>query len=316
MEKLLKRLEEKRKSSYQIELANKIRGGRAVGNEYVVTQRPIGKTMILARFDSRKEAERWIKEKEKSRVDEMVERKVKMSGLMWLSLANTRRGTISYTVDIGPYIYTLRELDPVEGIWGIQVRGNLGKDGVLLKKRFGWTKRDSAADALRGIMSGEDSPVYDAAKYVASGQASKDVKAERYTTAHKSMWEGIEEGMGSASVSDQAGRGEVASWKRRTDVAAKDVEEKIGAVLRNDLDNFKKVSVALDRKESDKGSNMYMVKANGKVIGWIGFSFPDSGHGDWTFHSKDGSAFFDRFSDRYGAIKRAAQRVAKIRGRM
>ena len=257
-----------------------------------------------------------LEEKKKTRIDEMVERRVRMSGLTWLSLADTRRGTISYTVDIGPYIYTLRELDPAEGIWGIQVRGNLGKDGVLLKKRFGWTKRDNAADAPRGIMSGEDAPVYDAARYVVSGQAAKDVKAERYTKAHKSMWEGIEEGMGSASVSDQAGRGEVASWKRRADAAAKDVGEKIDAVLRHDLDNFKKASVVLDRKESDRGTNMYAVKTNGKLIGWIGFSFPDYGHSDWTFHSKDGSAFFDRFSDRYGAIKRAAQRVAKIRGRM
>jgi hypothetical protein len=45
---------------YQIELANKVRRGRAVGNEYVVTRRPEGMTTILARFDSHEEAQAWI----------------------------------------------------------------------------------------------------------------------------------------------------------------------------------------------------------------------------------------------------------------
>ncbi len=45
---------------YAIEIANKIVRGKAVGTEYVVTQRPIGKPTILARFDTRGEAERWI----------------------------------------------------------------------------------------------------------------------------------------------------------------------------------------------------------------------------------------------------------------
>jgi hypothetical protein len=46
--------------NYQIELANRIVNGRAVGNLYVVTQRPIGKTTILASFNSREQAEAWI----------------------------------------------------------------------------------------------------------------------------------------------------------------------------------------------------------------------------------------------------------------
>lgn len=46
----------------QIELANKIRNGRAVGNEYVVTRRDEtpSKSGILARFNTREEAAAWI----------------------------------------------------------------------------------------------------------------------------------------------------------------------------------------------------------------------------------------------------------------
>ena len=46
-------------AEYQIELANQIRGGRAVGNQYVVTRRPSGRTSILYRAGTRDEAERW-----------------------------------------------------------------------------------------------------------------------------------------------------------------------------------------------------------------------------------------------------------------
>lgn len=50
--------------SYQIEIANRIgRLGTAVGTDYVVTQRPIGKTSILARFGNRIAAEAWIAER-------------------------------------------------------------------------------------------------------------------------------------------------------------------------------------------------------------------------------------------------------------
>jgi hypothetical protein len=45
---------------FQTELANKIQGGRAVGNLHVVTQRPIGRTGILASFDSPEEAREFI----------------------------------------------------------------------------------------------------------------------------------------------------------------------------------------------------------------------------------------------------------------
>jgi hypothetical protein len=48
---------------YQIELANKIRNGRSVGNLYVVTRRPIGKTAILASFGTREEAQAWVDSK-------------------------------------------------------------------------------------------------------------------------------------------------------------------------------------------------------------------------------------------------------------
>ena len=48
------------------ELANKIYKGRAVGNEWVVTQRPIGRTGTLARFDTREEAAAWIAERGES----------------------------------------------------------------------------------------------------------------------------------------------------------------------------------------------------------------------------------------------------------
>jgi hypothetical protein len=46
--------------SYQIEIANRIFSGRAVGTDYVVTQRPICRTGILARFRTREEAQAWI----------------------------------------------------------------------------------------------------------------------------------------------------------------------------------------------------------------------------------------------------------------
>ncbi len=46
--------------TYQLELANKIRNGRAAGNLYVVTRRPIGRTGIVAQFNTREEAEAWI----------------------------------------------------------------------------------------------------------------------------------------------------------------------------------------------------------------------------------------------------------------
>lgn len=48
-----------------------------------------------------------------NRLEEMVERKVKMGGITFLSLADPRHGTISYTADMGKYIYTLRELDTI-----------------------------------------------------------------------------------------------------------------------------------------------------------------------------------------------------------
>lgn len=44
---------------YQIELANKIVGGRCVGNQWVVTRRPMHNTTIVARFETREEAETW-----------------------------------------------------------------------------------------------------------------------------------------------------------------------------------------------------------------------------------------------------------------
>jgi hypothetical protein len=47
-------------ATYQIEIANKIRNGRAVGTDYVVTRRPDGFTSILARFNTRDEAAAWI----------------------------------------------------------------------------------------------------------------------------------------------------------------------------------------------------------------------------------------------------------------
>lgn len=45
---------------YKIELANKIRNGRAVGNLYVVTRRPEGLSCILSKHDTREAAEQWI----------------------------------------------------------------------------------------------------------------------------------------------------------------------------------------------------------------------------------------------------------------
>ena len=47
-------------ANYQIEIANRIRNGRAVGTDYVVTRRPDGLCTILARFATRDEAAAWI----------------------------------------------------------------------------------------------------------------------------------------------------------------------------------------------------------------------------------------------------------------
>lgn len=128
--------------------------------------------------------------------------------------------------------------------------------------------------------------------------------------------EGLSEGMGSSSVMDPASTMEVNAWKKRADKGAKDAADKVEATLMHDMDGVKRVRLSLDKKESEATERLYSVKVDGRAIGWVQFSFPNSGHSDWTFHSKDGSAMFDRFSDRYGAIKRAAQRFAKIRGRM
>jgi len=46
--------------TYTIEIANKVRNGRAVGTEYVVTQRPISLTGARAKFDTREQAAEWI----------------------------------------------------------------------------------------------------------------------------------------------------------------------------------------------------------------------------------------------------------------
>ncbi len=45
---------------YQIELANRVRRGRVVGNDYVVTRRPERITSILVRCPTRFEAAKWI----------------------------------------------------------------------------------------------------------------------------------------------------------------------------------------------------------------------------------------------------------------
>lgn len=54
-------------ATYQIEIANRIgmSNGRAttVGTDFVVTQRPIRKTTILATFRTRAEAVAWIEAK-------------------------------------------------------------------------------------------------------------------------------------------------------------------------------------------------------------------------------------------------------------
>lgn len=50
-------------SGYVIELANKIRGGRSVGNVYVVTRRGVGMSGILSRHDSKGAALKWIRSK-------------------------------------------------------------------------------------------------------------------------------------------------------------------------------------------------------------------------------------------------------------
>lgn len=47
-------------SQYQIELRNKVRNGRAVGNLYIVTRRPLGFSCALVSFSTREEAQAWI----------------------------------------------------------------------------------------------------------------------------------------------------------------------------------------------------------------------------------------------------------------
>lgn len=51
---------------FQRELANKIRRGQAVGNLYVVTQRPIGNSTITASFDTEEERDAFIECAERS----------------------------------------------------------------------------------------------------------------------------------------------------------------------------------------------------------------------------------------------------------
>lgn len=50
-------------SGYVVELANKIRNGRAVGNVYVVTRRGVGMSGIISRHDSKGAALHWIRSK-------------------------------------------------------------------------------------------------------------------------------------------------------------------------------------------------------------------------------------------------------------
>ncbi len=45
---------------YQVELANRIRSGRCVGTDYVVTRRPDGLTMVVERFDTKEQALEWL----------------------------------------------------------------------------------------------------------------------------------------------------------------------------------------------------------------------------------------------------------------
>lgn len=45
-------------TSYRIELANKVRNGRAVGNEYVAVALP--SRTIVARFDTPEAAHAWV----------------------------------------------------------------------------------------------------------------------------------------------------------------------------------------------------------------------------------------------------------------
>ncbi len=47
-------------NTYQIELANKIVNGRCLGNLYVVTMRPTGKSIIVQAFSTREQAQEWI----------------------------------------------------------------------------------------------------------------------------------------------------------------------------------------------------------------------------------------------------------------
>jgi hypothetical protein len=47
-------------ATYTIEIANRIKHGRAVGTDFVVTRRPEGFSSILARFATRDEAAAWI----------------------------------------------------------------------------------------------------------------------------------------------------------------------------------------------------------------------------------------------------------------
>jgi hypothetical protein len=63
-------------STYQIELANKI--GRingqlcAIGTEYIVTQRALGRSGALARLPTREAAAKWIAEREAAHTRETV----------------------------------------------------------------------------------------------------------------------------------------------------------------------------------------------------------------------------------------------------
>lgn len=49
-----------RSSEFQVEIANRMSRGRAVGTDYVVTRRPVGNSAIIARFERREDAVTWI----------------------------------------------------------------------------------------------------------------------------------------------------------------------------------------------------------------------------------------------------------------
>jgi len=53
------------KPRFQIEIANRIRGGRSVGTDWVVTRRPEGLTGIVKRFPRREDAEEWVAAQER-----------------------------------------------------------------------------------------------------------------------------------------------------------------------------------------------------------------------------------------------------------